>query len=71
VVDYQTGFLVSTPEGAAQRIRYLIRHREKSREMGKKAHRLVLENFLLTRQLRDYLTLMVAIRNGARERIEL
>jgi len=70
VVDYQTGFLVSTPEGAANRIRYLIRHREKIGEMGAKAHRLVLENFLLTRQLRDYLTLMVAIRSGSKERIE-
>jgi trehalose synthase len=71
VVNHHTGFLVSTPEGAANRIRYLIRHRNKLEEMGLKARQLVLENFLLTRHLREYLTLMVAISNGNRERIEL
>ena len=31
----------------------------------------VRDNFLITRHLREYLTLMVALRNGARDRIEL
>lgn len=71
VINHHTGFLVSTPEGAANRIRYLLRHRQKIREMGQKAHRFVLENFLLTRHLREYLTLMVALSTGDRERFEL
>ena len=39
--------------------------------MGDKAREFVRENFLLTRQLREYLTLIVGIYHGAQERIEL
>lgn len=71
VVNHHTGFLVSTPEGAALRIRYLLHQRERLQHMGEKAQRFVKENFLLTRQLREYLTLMVALAHGAEYRIEL
>lgn len=71
VVDYHTGFRVSSPEGAALRIRYLLHNRGKLAEMGATAREVVLENFLLTRHLREYLTLMVALRHGAQDRIEL
>jgi len=71
VVNHYTGFLVSTPEGAALRIRYLIKHTDHLKKMGATARALVLENYLLTRHLREYLTLMVAVVRGIRERIEL
>jgi len=71
VINYHTGFLVDTPEGAALRIRYLLHNRASMEEMGAKAREFVRENFLLTRQLREYLTLMVALLHGAEERIEL
>jgi trehalose synthase len=71
VINHHTGFLVSSPEGAALRIRYLLHHREKLAEMGQKAREFVRENFLLTRQLREYLTVMVALRHGAGDRLEL
>ncbi|HQN17859.1 MAG TPA: glycosyltransferase [Syntrophobacteraceae bacterium] len=71
VINHHTGFLVSTPEGAALRIRYLLKHRSRLEEMGSKAKEFVRENFLLTRHLREYLTLMVAITHGTEERIEL
>lgn len=71
VINHHTGFLVSTPEGAALRIRYLLKHRNKLEEMGRKAKEFVRENFLLTRHLREYLTLMVAITHGTEERIVL
>jgi len=71
VINHHTGFLVETPEGAALRIRYLLHHRDRLTEMGRKARELVRENFLLTRHLREYLTLMVAMTYGAEERIEL
>jgi len=70
VVDHHTGFLVTSPEGAALRIRYLLKHRHEREEMGRKAHNFVLENFLVTRHLREYLTLMLAIMFETRERIE-
>ncbi len=69
VVNHHTGFLVSTSEGAALRIRYLLRHRDLLEEMGRKAHRFVLENFLITRHLREYLTLMHAVMFESSERI--
>jgi trehalose synthase len=71
VINHHTGFLVSSPEGAALRIRYLLHHREKLAGMGQKAREFVRENFLLTRQLREYLTVMVALRHGAGDRLEL
>ena len=71
VVNYHTGFLINTPEGAALRIRYLLKQPERISEMGNKAKQFVLENFLITRQLREYLTLMVALLYGARDRIDL
>jgi trehalose synthase len=55
--DY-TGYLVNTPEGAAHRIRFLLHHRDKMRQMGVTAREFIRANFLLTRHLRDYLTLM-------------
>jgi trehalose synthase len=71
VVNHHTGFLVSSPEGAALRIRYLLKNVLERQEMGRKARAFVRENFLLTRQLREYLTLMVGLRHGQTERIEL
>ncbi len=61
VVDYHTGFLVMTPEGAANRIRYLLHHREQCRKMGATGRELVREYYLLTRHLREYLTLVYAL----------
>jgi trehalose synthase len=71
VVNYHTGFLVNTPQGAALRIRYLLHRRDRLEEMGAKARKFVLENFLLTRHLREYLTLMVGLLHKADYRIEL
>jgi trehalose synthase len=71
VFNHHTGFLVKTPEGAAMRIRYLLKHHNRLEEMGKIARRFVLENYLLTRHLREYLTLMMAVVRGDGERIEL
>lgn len=71
VIDHHTGFLVNSPEGAALRIRYLLQHRGKLQEMGEKGRQLVRDNFLLTRHLREYLTLMVALMQAVGERVEL
>lgn len=71
VIDFHTGFRVSTPEGAALRIRYLLHQPERLAEMGNKAREFVRENFLLTRQLREYLTLILALRGDGTDRIEL
>jgi trehalose synthase len=71
VIDHYCGFRVNTPEGAAMRIRYLLKHPEIMQKMGLNAHQFVLENYLITRQLREYLTLIVAQLFGSEEKIEL
>ncbi|HSM14862.1 MAG TPA: glycosyltransferase [Thermoanaerobaculia bacterium] len=71
VVPRHTGFLVNTAEGAALRVRYLLRNPEQAAIMGEKGHRHVRENFLLTRHLREYLTVMIGLGHGGAERVEV
>jgi trehalose synthase len=71
VVDHQTGFLVNSPEGAALRVRYLLHNPETVQEMAVKATEFARENFLITRQLREYLTVIVGLMHQGAERIEL
>jgi trehalose synthase len=61
VHDYHTGFLVHSPEGAAYRIRYLLRYADKRQRMGRTGHDFVREHFLLTRNVRDYLTTLLCL----------
>jgi trehalose synthase len=71
VINHHTGFLVSTPEGAALRTRYLLNQRDLLESMGQKAQSFVRDNFLLTRHLGEYLTLMVIVAKGHGDRVEL
>ncbi|MCJ7601963.1 MAG: glycosyltransferase [Desulfobulbaceae bacterium] len=71
VVNYHTGFLVHTPEGAALRIRYLLHQQEMRAQIGERAKNYVRENFLLTRHLREHLTLLVGLHYESRYRIKL
>jgi len=64
VVNHHTGFLVNTPEGAAHRIRYLLHHRRRIEEMGAAGREMVRQHFLLTRHLREYLTLILCLKSG-------
>lgn len=61
VVNHHTGFLVNTPEGAASKIRYFLQYPEAARQMGGNGRKYVKANFLLTRQVREYLSLMVTL----------
>lgn len=69
--NYHTGFLVNTPEGAALRIRYLRHHPDQASLMGSNAHTFVRDNFLITRHVREYLTLMVSLAHPPGDRIIL
>jgi len=71
IANFHTGFLVSTPEGAALRIRYLLSRPGAMAVMGQKARKFVRENFLLTRHLREYLTLMLGLHYGVNESVEI
>ncbi len=69
VHNFHTGFLVNSPEGAAMRIRYLLEHPRLRNRMGGTAHVFVRDNFLLTRHLREYLTLMLTMDRGNSRRV--
>ncbi len=69
VINFHTGFLVNSPEGAAHRIRYLLHNRDCLQSMGVAARAYVRDSYLLTRHLRDYLTLMLKLRSGDGERL--
>jgi trehalose synthase len=61
IIDAETGYTVHSIEGAAYRIRHLLGRPELLRRMGENAHRRVKQHFLITRQLRDYLLLLVQL----------
>jgi trehalose synthase len=61
VHDYHTGFLVYSPAGAAYRIRYLLRYADKREKMGRTGQEMVRHHFLVTRHLRDYLTVLLCL----------
>jgi trehalose synthase len=67
VVDGWTGFLVNTPEGAAFRLRYLRGRPGLGARMGERGRRHVHQNFLLTRNLREYLILMLTLNRETSE----
>jgi trehalose synthase len=69
--DYYTGFLVHSPEGCAFRIRYLLHRPEMARRMGQMAKEFVRRYFLITRNVRDYLTLLILCDNPDSRTIEL
>jgi trehalose synthase len=69
--DYYTGFLVHSPEGCAFRIRYLLHRPEMARRMGQVAREFVRRHFLVTRNVRDYLTLMILSEQSGSRTIEL
>lgn len=71
VINHYTGYLVNTPEGAANRIRYLLQYPEKGKELGIAGKHHVRENFLITRHLREYLTVIAALLFPKGDRIDL
>lgn len=64
IMYYHTGYTVSSVEGAAFRVRHLLNNPEIGRKMGNNAKEYVRRNFLITRHVADYLTLMAALTNG-------
>jgi trehalose synthase len=69
--NYNTGFLVHSPEGCAFRIRYLLHRPEMAKRMGQLGREFVRNHFLNTRHIRDYLTLMILLDKPSKRLIEL
>ena len=61
VYDHMTGFLVHSVEGLAYRLRYVLNRPGLAGAMGERGRELVRHHFLLTRHLRDWLTLFLQV----------
>ena len=61
VIDGVTGFLVHSPEGAANRIAQLLGDRKLREKLGENGYQHVKQNFLLTRHVKDYVLTMLAL----------
>jgi trehalose synthase len=59
VVYGQTGYTANSVEGTAFYARYLLNNPSVAEEMGRRARERVRQNFLITRHVEDYLTLMI------------
>jgi trehalose synthase len=67
IIPNLTGVLVHSIEGTAYQIRYLLSHPDVARKLGEYGHEYVKEEFLITRNLRRYLSLFhVLSRPGER-----
>ena len=65
------GFLVHSVEGAAFRMRQILNNPEMAKRMGENAREYVRKNFLITRQIRDYLSVWYSMENKGRSVLEL
>ncbi len=64
IIHGVTGFLVYSIEGAAFRIRQLLNDPEMGRSIGTAGREYVRNNFLITRQMRDYLSVWYFLDHG-------
>jgi trehalose synthase len=64
IVHGTTGFLVYSVEGAAFRVRQFLNNPEMGGRMGESGREHVRKNFLITRQVRDYLGIWYAMETG-------
>ncbi len=71
IVHGITGFLVHSVEGAAFRTRQLLNNPEMAKKMGENARESVKNNFLITRQIRDYLSVWYSVENEGRSILAL
>ena len=65
VIHKHTGLLAHSVEGAAYQIRFLLSHPEIARRLGEQGHEHVRENFLITGNLKRYLTLFLHLTGEA------
>jgi trehalose synthase len=60
VIHKHTGLLAHSVEGTAYQVRFLLSHPEIAARLGENGHAHVKENFLITQNLKRYLTLFLA-----------
>lgn len=71
IIDGVTGYLVHTVEGTARRIIDILNNPKDAEVLARNGYEHVRNNFLLTRHLKDYLLLMIALERDGGDVIEL
>ncbi|MEC4675818.1 MAG: glycosyltransferase [Nitrospirota bacterium] len=71
IVHGVTGFLVHSVEGAAFRIRQILTNPAMAKRMGVEGKEYIRSNFLITRQIRDYLSVWYSLENKGKSMLEL
>jgi trehalose synthase len=71
ILDGVTGFLVYSPEGAAQRALQLLTDRKLRARIGENGYLHVKENFLITRHVKDILLLLLAVEHKGEHVVRL
>jgi trehalose synthase len=66
VIHKLTGLLAHSVEGAAYQIRFLLSHPEIAARLAEQGHQHVKENFLITNNLKHYLTLFLTLANSSK-----
>jgi trehalose synthase len=66
-----TGYLVHSVAGAAHRVRHLLQRREEAGMMGARGRQLAIQQFLVTRHLRDLFLLFLALRADGRRLVRV
>ncbi|NVL91149.1 MAG: glycosyltransferase [Desulfobacterales bacterium] len=61
IIDGYTGLLVHSVDGAGMAIRSLLSNPDFAKELGENGHRRVKDEFLITRNLKQYLLLLLAL----------
>jgi trehalose synthase len=71
VINGVTGFLVHSPEGAARRVAQLLGDAALCERIGENGREHVKQNFLLTRHVKDYMLVMLALDHPGEEVVHL
>jgi trehalose synthase len=71
IIHGVTGFLVNSVEGTALRIRQILNNPDMAKRMGESGREYVRRNFLITRQIRDYLSMWYIIENKGKSVLEI
>jgi len=71
IVHGVTGFLVHSIEGTAFRIRQFLNNPEMAKRMGERGREHVRQHFLITRQVRDYLSVWYILENKGKDSLDL
>ncbi|OGC25346.1 glycosyl transferase family 1 [candidate division WOR-1 bacterium RIFOXYB2_FULL_42_35] len=71
IINGLTGQLVHSVEGAAYQVRYLLNNPQVAKKLGQYGKEHAREKFLLTRVIRNYLLLFIALQHPGKNIIEL